>query len=592
MSAVRFYLPEGDPMFACVKKINFSIYLGWILALSAVVVSFQNCAPKEFTMDSASITPLAVDDFKLKDQVVRTATNTPISWTAAWLGNREGYHYSFSKNSIESIKTLPGIGVVELTDSNTWALRYSPEFGFRGETKVPVFALGANNAIREAEVTLQVGNAVNLLSPALAVRASGCITCHAEVHSAFITDFGHGGDGIGRNYYFGQMTSSDLKWNDGLPYGDHYAFYQNTEGTTFQGAWWSINMPKTAAGEGQKVYVPAAAIPTGPSEKTGETSLRGYVQHRLNHSFYADSAAATVIEKNSIYIGAPTALKLKTAFNWSEPDEVRKYKYVPDENGSPLSGLNVTATGPANGKFFTNTDILTCEGDLLLNGTVFFENLVVKTRKGCRIYATGSVFIYGSITYPLINPEYSQRNLQISSSKAILMGFGSLFNGSTHCEEGDTSSAYFTYWSQREAWTEGLSPAEKAAYEAAVVDSAKYRLEYFWGLSGFFFRADTRDGKVIQNEIYSEMLSTIGPQKDAACRPEGRAQAFDRLLLNAPLIESRYAGGFKGSIIAEIAYMGLGLASNQSRFKFEFDSVFQNVDIFPLLKESDFLQVQ
>lgn len=563
------------------------------IALPVVLVAYQNCAPKNFSTESNSPSgPVASGAFDLRDQTVQTAFNTPKSWTASWSGKKDGYTYSFEIGSNVSTKNISGVGVVELTDAGAWALLYTPEFGFRGESSFKVYARKNTGEVDEAKLTLQVGNTLKTLAPALAVRASGCITCHAEVHSSLITDFGYGGDGGSRNYYFGQMTADDLSWNDGLPYGDHYAFYQNYDGSISQGSWWSLNLAKTVGGEGQKVYVPAASLPAAPAGKTGATTLRGYVQHRLTNSYYPDSASGVAIEKSNVYIGAPTASRLESVFAWNAADETKKYKYLADASGVALSGLSVTAAGPANGKYFTNTGVVTCEGDLLLKGTVYFNNLQVQTRTGCRIHATGSVFIYGSITYPTGSGDYSKRNLQITSAKSILMGLGSLFNGSTHCENGDMDAAYYAYWSKRDEWTAGMTPAEKAAYEAAVVDSAKYRLEYFWGLSGFFFRSDSRNGRVIQQEIYSEMLATIGAQKDAACRPEGRAQAFERLLLNAPLVESRYAGGFKGSIVAEIAYMGLGLAANESRFKFEFDPVFQNVDVFPLLQEQDFLRVQ
>ncbi|MCX7675487.1 MAG: hypothetical protein N2Z70_06630 [Bdellovibrionaceae bacterium] len=68
--------------------------------------------------------------------------------------------------------------------------------------------------------------------------------------------------------------------------------------------------------------------------------------------------------------------------------------------------------------------------------------------------------------------------------------------------------------------------------------------------------------------------------------------AFQRILLNAPYIHSRYAGGIWGSVIGEFVLMPLGLSSNQSRFRFEFDPVFNHVSVLPLLQDQDFLFVQ
>ncbi|MEJ2110422.1 MAG: hypothetical protein P8Z37_11000, partial [Acidobacteriota bacterium] len=55
--------------------------------------------------------------------------------------------------------------------------------------------------------------------PVLAVRASGCITCHAEVYSSFITDFGSGD-----SYFFGNPScGSKVGPFNGSIYGDFIA---------------------------------------------------------------------------------------------------------------------------------------------------------------------------------------------------------------------------------------------------------------------------------------------------------------------------------------------------------------------------------
>jgi len=91
-------------------------------------------------------------------------------------------------------------------------------------------------------------------------------------------------------------------------------------------------------------------------------------------------------------------------------------------------------------------------------------------------------------------------------------------------------------------------------------------------------------------EVYNEALqtqSTVGVTfQDASCRLEGRNIGFDRLLLNAPQVQSRYRGNFSGVIIAEFAMMSLG------QFVYAFDDVFSQVPILPKLKASDYLDVQ
>jgi hypothetical protein len=136
-----------------------------------------------------------------------------------------------------------------------------------------------------------------------------------------------------------------------------------------------------------------------------------------------------------------------------------------------------------------------------------------------------------------------------------------------------------------------MTPSEKQQFEENIADSAKYRLRYFWGIPNFFLRFASNPSQFSQN-IYSSITSKIPNLMDAACEPEARNVGYERLLLNAPLIHSRYAGGIKGSVISEFALMPLGLSHNQSRFRFEFDPVFSQVDILPMLRDQDFLKVQ
>src|SRR5512145_260742 len=48
-----------------------------------------------------------------------------------------------------------------------------------------------------------VNAAIAEFEPALAVRASGCITCHADIRPSYITDFGYG-----NRYFFGRPGQS------------------------------------------------------------------------------------------------------------------------------------------------------------------------------------------------------------------------------------------------------------------------------------------------------------------------------------------------------------------------------------------------
>lgn len=612
------------------KNFNRWIVLNGILIIALmplVLVSFQNCAPKAFSTSSdddpnplgnptssgpttttttttTTTNPNPTHDLVLKDLLIRTNRNEPKNFNAESTGSRTGFTLSLDFASNLSDKTFAE-GKVSILSQGDWSMRFEPAENFRGEIKMWLFARHSDGTVVQAQLTLQVGNAVNLLAPALAIRATGCITCHAEVHSNIITDFGFGGDGGSRNYYFGQFAGKALDpnywgWDYDMIYGDEH--YMGSGPTRVDyGSWGYLKLAKKSDGSGQKVYVPPAPLTSGPAAATGASTLKGYIQHKLSNSYYTDSKSGSVIEKSkAFFIGAPTAARLQQVFGWTSADETKKSKFFPDSGAPALSGLNIGASGPTGTGFFTNTGTLVCEGDLMLKGTLLLNNLNVRSRTGCRLYVTGPVFIYGPITYATDGGDYSKRNLQVVSSKAILMGLGSLWKDGTHCEQGSPDSGYWEYWVNREAERDrsGMNTAQYEEYKAAISDSAKFRLQYHWGSESFFYRHDSRAGETVTAEFYNELVNNVAPSLsggrayDAACGPQKRNVAYERLLLNAPLVESRYAGGFKGSIIAEMGLMGIGLAENQSRFKFEFDPVFQQADVLPFLKEQDFLHIE
>lgn len=231
-----------------------------------------------------------------------------------------------------------------------------------------------------------------------------------------------------------------------------------------------------------------------------------------------------------------------------------------------------------------------CEGDLLVHGTLMLQNLDVQTRSGCRIYATGPVFIYGPINYVRTAGD-DLRNLQITSSRAVLMGLGKIYdNANNHCEQNAPSHIRW-YWDQKQpsnynAATQGMDANTKALYDKSLSDTAFNRLFFFWPLDTYFTRGASTNPRNEGLAIYNELVNKIGLPLDAACTPGGRNIGYTRLLLNAPRIESRYNGDFVGSIIAEIALPALG------QFKFQFDPVFSNVGILPKLSDSDFLKIE
>ncbi len=342
--------------------------------------------------------------------------------------------------------------------------------------------------------------------PALVVRASGCILCHGRVESTIITDFG-----FGNSYYFG--AGSGLNAFNGSVYGNHA---EN---------WSTLSL------------VGSVVVPRAPGPTAAYSSLAAYVRSTLQSPLNA------VLEKNISFIGAPTASRILEVAGVF-PSEHPQWKYLPQSGSADIAGLRLASSG----QYVENIpgEEVVCAGDVIVSSVLFLNNLRLRTERGCRFYVTGSVFIQGAITYLGTNND---RNLQVSSSRAVVMGLGP---GATDGGAGNTLTN---------------------------------RLQNFWTRPGYFTRDTSRS---TQEKLDSIVLdsSSIADLSDASAQtPNGRAVAFERLFINAPNYQSRYQGEFKGVIVAEVALGSLG------RFAFRFDEVFQRVPILPRLRESDWLRV-
>lgn len=572
----------------------------WLLTLIGVpllLVGYQNCAPAILSGSGGGggggpgpIVPAG--QFALLNQTLQTGFNQPLNWNATYQGDATGWTLSLDPANIVNTQAISNIGTITITNPTTWSLSFQPQFGYRGQFSFWLFAFKNGTMQSQAQITITVGNSFNLLKPALAVRGSGCVMCHAEIHSNIVTDFGYNDP-----FYFGNLVPSGFKWNDGTPYGDHDALLTYPGNIVGDGAWARLKIKNgSVTNHGLKVFVPqGASIPTGagsPAALTGASTLKGYLQHRLNNAWYNSTKFLTIEEKSQIYIGAPTESRLLTAFNWQPSDAAKGWKFFPEDHTAwPLSGLNVGST-PAPNNFYFNNGLLICEGDLLIKGTLLLENATIRTRTGCRIHVTEDIYISGPIQFNTSTPHnYDKRNIQLVAARAILMGLGSLWKNGQHCEQSQGDSGYWGYYDNQSQWTQGMTPAQVADYQASIANSARFRLKYFWGVPAYYRRGVANP--LLDNLDIWNRYQTLRPNAlDAACEPGVRNVAFQRILLNAPYIHSRYAGGIWGSVIGEFVLMPLGLSSNQSRFRFEFDPVFNHVSVLPLLQDQDFLFVQ
>ncbi len=403
--------------------------------------------------------------------------------------------------------------------------------GFQNCSNVQFMKLD-DSAVKSADTN----EIIRSLQPSLAVRGIGCISCHAQVASTVISDFGYGS-----SYFMGQQRASG-SWNSGTPYGDH-----------------GNSMSQMKMSADQKMIVPKVAVTSEVSNATGSTTLAAYVSMQFAQSQAVSTQQVEVKEVDSVYIGAPTDDALIAAFKLL-PNE--RFKFMKHKGGvANLSGLI------DEGTYFSTSGTLVCEGDLVVRGPLYLNHLKLQTVEGCRLYVIGSVFIYGGIEYA--NTD-ATRNLQISSSRAIALGLGSEKKAGAHC---DTSSR----------WAKNTSDP---SYSSA--SSLTTFFTDIWTTSNSYLRSGVdplANGRNILDEARLIEAKT-GPLYDASCASEGREIAFERILLNAPLVFSRYSAGVRGTIIAEYALMSIG------SFKFEYDPVFNGVNVLPYLDRASILDVK
>lgn len=388
--------------------------------------------------------------------------------------------------------------------------------------------------------SLSEESALRRITPALAVRGVGCMSCHSQVSSNLVTDLGYGGDGNGNDYFFNSPNS----WATSF-YGDIGA-----SSAPSSGIFTTIDMAAEA-----KLIVPKANVPSAAVKASGYETLADYIRYRMKHSEFASSAQVEIVEVSQVKIGTSTESRLKEAF---EINSGESSKFFKDSNISPaLSGLSYDSEK----KLFVMDGTVNCDGDLFVDGTLFMNGVVVESIRGCRLYVTGTVFINEGLQSQGYKSISDEHNIQIVSSRAIILGSGKIHKHGQVCE---TSGWY------------------KDNFRNSDVSSLDYRLERVEEAN-----AVTRNfGSTELKKLIAEESKKLPVTYDASCESVGRGVDLKRVLFNAPWVLSRYNGNVEGSIIAEIALMALG------DFQFKFDQVFQTVPVLPLLEESEILAIQ
>jgi hypothetical protein len=391
----------------------------------------------------------------------------------------------------------------------------------------------------KTKIKTGINRAVNEYEPAVAVRASGCLTCHAEINSNYITDFGYGSP-----YFFANPASKNqVGFFNGHIYGDFIADPGKT-------GWFTAAFKK-------EIIVPEAPIDFNLEEAVGNTltdkrsytvalkasSLAGYLRALENKK----DKPALVVEKTKIFIGAPDTKTLESGFGIKHGENTVIKYFKNDPVQSPeIKGIELGK----NRKYYTNMGEIICDGDLFIRGMLLLDKPVIDTISGCRIYATGPVFLQKEITFKNSGNNKDKSNLQIVSTEAIFLGVGR-----EKCKDISKTD-----------------PMALRLIKTPALPSIFTRTAFIQNISPQKLMQDLYDKTaLVQLEDSTCHDSTIG---------------FSRLLLNAPIIHSRYSGRFKGLVIAEFALFW------QGKTNFEFDPVFVEVPVLPVLKNSDYLRIE
>jgi hypothetical protein len=505
----------------------------------------------------------------LPPTVINTMKNQAVTFAV-------GQGSSLSLASV-SLGSMPGMatlttadGAYSVASGQGATLVFTPAPSFVGTSQIVVSAGDALGNGYVGSVKVIVGNTLNAIKPSLAVRGMSCVTCHSGVASTILTDYGYG------NAWFMDAATPD-------------SFYLDRANSA-AGANGLATLDLSSASQ---IMVPAAPIAAAAQGAllsiynfaSAPATLAQFVAARFAQG--GQSQASQVKEIASLTISIPTAARIEALFGNPNAAQV----YYPDTQNSPaLSGLGYDA---AQGTFVVSN--LVCDGDLYLGAPAVFEGATVQSINGCRIYATGSIFVDGPLraTPYLGSVNY---NIQLMSARSVWMGAGRMLKNGVFCER-DASGAPTGWYS---------SPAATGVNCALATSEGDPRCDSFYQRAYNILKRNTfsrafasasdlggllnvaalsgqgADGTLALERAGAE--AALGyPLYDASCEPGGRGVSLSRLMVVAPYVNNRYSGNFSGSVIAEAALMSLGA------FQYQFDPVFSSASIFSLLNPAELI---
>ncbi len=464
------------------------------------------------------------------------------------------------------------------------------------------------------------------LRPVMAVRGGACLSCHAKIHSDFITDFGYG-----NKFFFGD---SRFKYDGKEPQKHHFNIYGNWAGgystiSLFQ----DIVVPqvynndpafladysKPQLGNSSSDPIQGVQVKDIMNSKFIFPDINNGSAYRFleqpavgkEQDMKTAGLRGKVVARKKVWIAAPTDEQLDYIKRISSAKPAlsqQNIDFVFSTPDSRIQGLFVEVNPAKQFEYYVSNRNrrIYCVGDVFIDSPLFLNEVEVETDDGgCRLYVKGSVYIQGDVKYVTLSKT---PNLQISSTKAIMMGVKSIKHRfsltefglrgmETQGEERIFDAKIFSerdriqgleddagpFWVKKEVSVlpDGKTPNPNSQRKILAFGygnddpSTEWRAEPGVDIS----RISNADCPFVETEAikanktcFTEWAENSGNKR--------KFKNYKGLVLNAPEIHSRYMGTFKGVIIAEQALFAVG------NLDFYYDEAFDDVPILPLLNKA------
>lgn len=492
------------------------------------------------------IGPFTISSVGINGIVTNLSSNTTIT-----LGSQTGKVLFYSDNTCNNKITTTSISA----NTNT-----STQFYLRSIAAEANEITGVSGAIPGASrdfIFEDIKNDILTFKPAIAIKNTSCILCHSNIKGNIVTNMaftstqrnfhGAAADGtgdymeIGGSYWTG-ISNGSMAYGTSFIEGKIYVpqLILNTASRDYARAMVGANKPGNYDSATPSSTITTVADYLNAVLPHRTTSYINYLSTFSNPSgsFTKDARVnprnISVRELRNVFIGYPSPNRI-TSFL----DSLGTFKYYKwdDAVSYELSNFELRF-----GNYYGNIpgQVMDCDGDIFVDGPVYLKDLQLRTLTGCRIYATGTVFIEGPsgsakrLGFVFIDQQPTS-NLQVTSSKGALMG---------------------------------MSVASIAARKGH--DAAYY---------GPLLSSMDADVAKIKNSAGTNLL------QDGA--DSGNRQVdFQGILINAPRVDSRYTGDFKGVVIAEHSIWSLG------KFSYFYDNVFDSSPILPFFTPDVFFSVE